>query len=81
MAPKRFKTRENQRLSFLLLARMSPKRNLATSLLRIMPRKRISTPLLALEMVAFYNQPTPLLRKASLGASSISTWMAALESS
>jgi len=77
MAPKRFKTLENRRLSFLLLARMSPKRNLATSLLRIMASKRISATLGALEMVAFYNQPTPLSQKASLGVSSISTWMAA----
>ena len=79
-ARKRFRTQELQRSSSPLLARMKPKRNQTTSLLRRIRRRMITTPPLALDLVAFYRQPTPRLRRASLGVSSISTWMAALES-
>ena len=77
----RFRTLEVQRSSFLLLARMKPKRNLTTSLLRTVQRRMISTPPQGLDLVAFYRRPTPRFRRASLGVSSISTWMAVLESS
>ena len=80
-APKRFRTQELKRSSSPLLARMKPKRNQTTSLLRRIRRRMITTPPQALDLVASYRQPTPRFRRASLGVSSISTWMAALESS
>jgi len=81
MALKRFRTLELQKSSFPLLVLMNPKRNQATSLLRIIPGMIISTPHQALEGAAFYKTPASQPRRASLGVSSISTWMAALENS